>query len=270
MASLPRPPVDFCSPLRAIVPATAIAFLVLLADRKENLNNLLDPRIGDDSNKTLQNLFSMANILTVVTDVLISIVMIVLLQKSKTGFRRSTDVINRLMIFTLSTGLPTMLTALACEILIKTSPETPFFLIFIVTLGRWYTNCLLVNLNARDYINGMADMPSMGLELIPLATLNCCPSEERRRPYNASLVAARNSFALYAASLASASIAAVPIHQILSSHPFFLPSPVWSHETFQINIETRTDIAYDHPDPCIQTPAIVFDPEGKSGLNMSF
>ncbi|KAJ7223148.1 hypothetical protein GGX14DRAFT_427012, partial [Mycena pura] len=63
-----------------------------------------------------------ANSLSAATDVTISIVLVLLLNSSKTGFKRSTDLINRLMVFTFN------------------------------TVGRFYTNSLLVTLNSREYI----------------------------------------------------------------------------------------------------------------------
>ncbi|KAJ3977037.1 hypothetical protein EV361DRAFT_146939 [Lentinula raphanica] len=57
--------------------------------------------------------------------------MIYLLQRSKTGFRNTTDVLNRLL---------------------EGVPGTFIYIFVYVSMGRFYTNCLLVTLNSRDYI----------------------------------------------------------------------------------------------------------------------
>ncbi|KAJ3987981.1 hypothetical protein F5890DRAFT_623292 [Lentinula detonsa] len=62
--------------------------------------------------------------------------MIWLLQRSKTGFKNTTDVLNRLIVFTFNTGVP----------------GTFIYIFVYVSMGRFYTNCLLVTLNSRDYI----------------------------------------------------------------------------------------------------------------------
>ncbi|KIY47166.1 hypothetical protein FISHEDRAFT_73177 [Fistulina hepatica ATCC 64428] len=124
--------------------------------------------------------------------------------------------------FTLLEGLPTAVTTLACEILTKTSPGTFIYSIFSATLGRWYTNCLLVSLNSRDYIRDMGHMPPT-VDSIPLTTSNRFSSGERRRQHN---------------------------------------------ETFQINIETRTDTTYNHSDSYIQAPAVAFTSEGKTAKDI--
>ncbi|KAF7308557.1 hypothetical protein HMN09_00704800 [Mycena chlorophos] len=100
----------------------------------------------------LEKLSIAANSLSAGTDVVISLTLITLLQTSKTGFKRSTDLINRLMIFTFNTGLPTSISALLATICIAAFPSTFLYIFFFLLLGRFYTNSLLVTLNSREYI----------------------------------------------------------------------------------------------------------------------
>ncbi|KAF7341179.1 hypothetical protein MVEN_01852800 [Mycena venus] len=95
--------------------------------------------------------------LTAVTDVAISVSMVILLQASKTGYKRTTDLINRLMIFTFNTGLPPAISAILCNVTIVLWPNTFVFIFFFLILGRLYTNSLLVTLNSRDYIKAASD-----------------------------------------------------------------------------------------------------------------
>ncbi|KAL1733076.1 hypothetical protein EV714DRAFT_246894 [Schizophyllum commune] len=96
----------------------------------------------------IKNINIAINITSAATDVLISISMIFCLQQSKTGFKRSNDVLNRLIVFTFNTGLPTSFTALWCCIAINVWPDTFIYMLtfFLVT------NCLMVTLNSREHI----------------------------------------------------------------------------------------------------------------------
>ncbi|KAJ7176716.1 hypothetical protein C8R46DRAFT_1077119 [Mycena filopes] len=93
------------------------------------------------------------NVLSAVADVTISIVLIILLHSAKTiGFKRTTDLINRLMVFTFNTGLPTSVSALLSAISVAALSNTFLYIFFFLLLGRLYTNSLLVTLNCREYI----------------------------------------------------------------------------------------------------------------------
>jgi len=109
---------------------------------------------------TLQKLAIAFDCLTAAADILISIVLILLLKFSKTGFKKSTDLINRLIIFTFNTGLPTSLSALVCAICVIAFPNTFFYIFFFLLLGRFYTNSLLVTLNSREFIKSVNQQAS--------------------------------------------------------------------------------------------------------------
>ncbi|KAJ7814211.1 hypothetical protein B0H14DRAFT_3878768 [Mycena olivaceomarginata] len=95
--------------------------------------------------------------LTAITDVAISVSMVILLQASKTGYKRTTDMINRLVIFTFNNGLPTAISAILCNVTIILWPNTFLFILFFLLLAHLYTNSLLVTLNSRDYIKAASD-----------------------------------------------------------------------------------------------------------------
>ncbi|KAJ3740638.1 hypothetical protein DFH05DRAFT_435279 [Lentinula detonsa] len=91
-------------------------------------------------------------VLRIVSDLAITFLMIWLLQRSKTGFKNTTDVLNRLIVFTFNTGIPTSLCSIVTLILLEGVPGTFIYIFVYVSMGRFYTNCLLVTLNSRDYI----------------------------------------------------------------------------------------------------------------------
>ncbi|KIY48811.1 hypothetical protein FISHEDRAFT_73274 [Fistulina hepatica ATCC 64428] len=162
-----------------ITAGTWLAYTII-ATRKDYFNQLIELQVAFVvfavvmlHTYILQHLLTVTNTLTAVTDIAISAVMIYLLQISKTGFQRSTDLLNRLIIFTFGTGLPTALSALLSAITANTNPNTLIYALFNAFLGRFYTNCLLVNLNARDYIRGMNNTTLSDVEDIQLSARSC-------------------------------------------------------------------------------------------------
>ncbi|KAJ7442325.1 hypothetical protein FB451DRAFT_1567688 [Mycena latifolia] len=109
---------------------------------------------------TLKTLSITANTLSAVADVTISVVLVILLHSAKTGFKRSTDLINRLMVFTFNTGLPTSICAFVATISIAVFPNTFLYIFFFLLLGRLYTNSILVTLNSREYIKSASENAS--------------------------------------------------------------------------------------------------------------
>ncbi|KIY65517.1 hypothetical protein CYLTODRAFT_492264 [Cylindrobasidium torrendii FP15055 ss-10] len=89
---------------------------------------------------------------TAACDISITVIMIVFLERSKTGFKKSTDMVNRLILFVFNTGMPTTICAILGLALIKGEPTTYLYIFFYLLMGRFYTNSLLIILNSRDYI----------------------------------------------------------------------------------------------------------------------
>ncbi|TRM61451.1 hypothetical protein BD626DRAFT_570671 [Schizophyllum amplum] len=108
----------------------------------------------------LKSLSIAVNITTAVTDVGISLAMIFYLRQARTGFKRSNDLIKRLIMFTFNTGLPTSTVAIFACIAINVWPDTFIYMFFFFLEGRLYTNSLLVTLNSRSYIRNPASETS--------------------------------------------------------------------------------------------------------------
>ncbi|KAE9385092.1 hypothetical protein BT96DRAFT_1026698 [Gymnopus androsaceus JB14] len=100
----------------------------------------------------LKGLSITVNALAAAGDVLIAGILSVLFQTSKTGFRRSQTMLNRLTLFAVSTGALTSLCAVASLISILAAPDTFIYITFFFAMGRLYTNSLLATLNARNAI----------------------------------------------------------------------------------------------------------------------
>jgi len=90
------------------------------------------------------------NVLSAVADVSIAATLIFLLQQSRTGFKSSETVINRLIMFSVNTGLFTSITAIASLITITVWPATFIYITFYLLVPRLYINSLYATLNARN------------------------------------------------------------------------------------------------------------------------
>ncbi|KAG6333887.1 hypothetical protein ID866_5200 [Astraeus odoratus] len=112
----------------------------------------------------LKTLSSAINATTAAADVMIAGCLCFLLQKSRTGFRRSDTMINKLIIFSINTGLLTSILAIASLISISVWPDAFIYIAFYFCLGRMYCNSLLATLNARRIIRGESTDDSMSLQ----------------------------------------------------------------------------------------------------------
>ncbi|KAF5337684.1 hypothetical protein D9757_012731 [Collybiopsis confluens] len=94
------------------------------------------------------------------TDVIIAASLCFFLLRSKTGFRHSDTLINRLVIFIVNTGLATSICAVASLICLVASSDTLLYAPFYFCIGRLYSNSLLATLNARKGIRNGSEESS--------------------------------------------------------------------------------------------------------------
>ncbi|KAF7333193.1 hypothetical protein MVEN_02385100 [Mycena venus] len=113
----------------------------------------------------LRKLAIITNSFTAVTDITISVALIIVLHTVKTGYKKTTDMVNRLMVFTFNTGLPTSICAVLVIICVTAFSETFLYMFFFLLLGRLYTNSILVTLNCREYIKSSQNNFGQDLEL---------------------------------------------------------------------------------------------------------
>ncbi|KAG7097504.1 hypothetical protein E1B28_004846 [Marasmius oreades] len=98
-------------------------------------------------------------------DIAISGVMVFYLHRRKSGIRSSTSMINRMILFSASTGMLTSLFALISLICEFTLPFTFTSILFYLLCGRLYTNSLLITLNGRLYIIEGSTTPQIGFRI---------------------------------------------------------------------------------------------------------
>ncbi|KAH9850316.1 hypothetical protein C2E23DRAFT_836048 [Lenzites betulinus] len=99
------------------------------------------------------------------TDVLLCGSLVVLLAKSRTGTRAANRLLNKLMLYTIHTGLMTSVNAILSMILVLTLPRSSIFVMFYYIGARFYSVSLLGTLNARASLRAQAE--NMGQLSLP-------------------------------------------------------------------------------------------------------
>ncbi|KAJ6529903.1 hypothetical protein DFH09DRAFT_153781 [Mycena vulgaris] len=94
------------------------------------------------------------NALSTGADVIITSTLCFMLQQTRPASLETETMINRLILFTINTGLLTSLCAIASLISLIASPRTLIYASFYFCIGRLYSNSLLASLNARAVIRG--------------------------------------------------------------------------------------------------------------------
>ncbi|KAF8209215.1 hypothetical protein K438DRAFT_1811943 [Mycena galopus ATCC 62051] len=94
------------------------------------------------------------NALSTAADVLITSILCFMLQRTRPASLETETMVNRLILFTINTGLLTSLCAIASLISLILAPRTLIYASFYFCIGRLYSNALLASLNARAVIRG--------------------------------------------------------------------------------------------------------------------
>lgn len=113
----------------------------------------------------LKHLSMAVNAVAAAGDVLITVFLCAFLQRSRTGFHQSDNLINRLMLFSINTGLLTSVCAVMSLISIIVWPDAFIYVAFYFCLGRLYCNSLLATLNVRKTIRHDSSDEPMALSL---------------------------------------------------------------------------------------------------------
>ncbi|KAF9483202.1 hypothetical protein BDN70DRAFT_929377 [Pholiota conissans] len=91
-------------------------------------------------------------IMAATIDIMIAVAMVYLLRVTTPRFTKSKQLVQRMLIVTVSSGSLTAFFATVVMILLAVSPYHLFFCIFDFPLGSLYFNSLLANLNSRSFI----------------------------------------------------------------------------------------------------------------------
>ncbi|KAI0334098.1 hypothetical protein GY45DRAFT_146125 [Cubamyces sp. BRFM 1775] len=115
-------------------------------------------------------------------DVCIAAILCTILQVSKTGFEKSNLLINRLIIFSVNTGLLTSICACMSLITILSLPNTFVYICFFFLIGRLYSNSLMATLNARKGLRDASNVHDTSVSLRDLQ--NGGPSGANMSPFS--------------------------------------------------------------------------------------
>jgi hypothetical protein len=112
------------------------------------------------------------NALSTAADVIIAATLCSLLLNSRTGFKHSDTMINKLILFVVNTGLATSLCAIASLLSLIASPHTLLYAPFYFCIGRFYSNSLLATLNARDSIRNGSEEEASDHRMVSLSHIS--------------------------------------------------------------------------------------------------
>ncbi|KAI0309725.1 hypothetical protein OF83DRAFT_1288483, partial [Amylostereum chailletii] len=112
----------------------------------------------------------------VVTNWIISISLVYYLSRSRTHFKRTDTMINRLIAYTVSTGGLTSIITLINLVSFSVWPNDFYYAFFNFMITPLYSNSLLVTLNTRDHVRDAAfgQTTSAGVQSIPFSRIWRC------------------------------------------------------------------------------------------------
>jgi len=99
---------------------------------------------------SLANLNMSVDALGASCDISISVSLIWLLRRSRPGVAQTDSLVNRLIMFSVNTGLITTVCAFAALVTLAIWPNKYVYVIFFTCVSQLFTNSLLANLNARE------------------------------------------------------------------------------------------------------------------------
>ncbi|TFY60870.1 hypothetical protein EVG20_g7263 [Dentipellis fragilis] len=106
---------------------------------------------------SISNLAIACDAISAYNDIIIALVFAYIMQKQKSGLRRSTNMINKLIIYSLNTGLITAAFGVAALVSTAVRRDTLIFALFFFTGGCLYANSLLAIVNLRNHTRNQGD-----------------------------------------------------------------------------------------------------------------
>ncbi|KAI0749098.1 hypothetical protein C8Q74DRAFT_1374202 [Fomes fomentarius] len=126
------------------------------------------------------------NAFAAAADVIIAANLCTILHYSRTGFRDSNTLIDKLIVFSVNTGLLTSICACMSLITILALPHTFVYITFFFLIGRFYSNSMMATLNCRSPREGSSSEHDTS---IPLRVLH--PSAAAPQDHTASAIGIR-------------------------------------------------------------------------------
>ncbi|KAL5478324.1 hypothetical protein ACEPAI_2508 [Sanghuangporus weigelae] len=105
------------------------------------------------------------NCIMAFTETMLALVLIYLLWKGRSGIKRTDSIVNRLITYTIGSGLVMALCMIAALIAAQSAPDSFIYLVVDESLPKLYFNCLLASLNSRESLRGRLQNGIGGLSL---------------------------------------------------------------------------------------------------------
>ncbi|KIJ37358.1 hypothetical protein M422DRAFT_781718 [Sphaerobolus stellatus SS14] len=102
------------------------------------------------------------------SDVLIASILCYYLHQEKSDYEKTNSLIDRVIRYTVTTGLATSVFAVACLVTYFIRPESFIFVSMHFSLGRMYTNNLIAALNYRHQLRGINNRCNACLESVSI------------------------------------------------------------------------------------------------------
>ncbi|KAF8553137.1 hypothetical protein OG21DRAFT_1485659 [Imleria badia] len=93
----------------------------------------------------------------VIVDIFITITLVIVFSRSRTGFRKTDTILNRFIRGAIQTGLFASIFSLGDLITFTVVPDMNLYVMFAIPIGRIYTNTLLDTLLAREMLKAETD-----------------------------------------------------------------------------------------------------------------
>jgi len=100
-------------------------------------------------------LYSVQLVAAMTCDIIISVSLVYFLDQSRSGFRLTENVVDRLIIYSVNVGLVTSAMAILTFVTFHAFPNGTVFSAFTEIISKFYVNSLLVTLNSRNSIRRM-------------------------------------------------------------------------------------------------------------------
>ncbi|KAL5524130.1 hypothetical protein ACEPAG_8303 [Sanghuangporus baumii] len=132
------------------------------------------------------------NVIVLITDTAIALVLIYLLWSRRSGFKKTESIINRLVAFTIGTGLITSIMAIVAFVAAETLPNSFIYLLIDFCMAKLYYNCMLASLNARSALRGnqYSTAGGMSFHLDDLASSNTSSGSRTRATAGSATITA--------------------------------------------------------------------------------
>ncbi|RDB26984.1 hypothetical protein Hypma_005046 [Hypsizygus marmoreus] len=143
-----------------------------------------DPELTHVHDPLVEGLYSSQLAVAMTCDIAISLALVYFLNQSRSGFRSTENIIDRLILYSVNVGLVTSAISIVTFATFHALPSTTMFTLFTEIISKIYVNSLLVTLNSRNNIKRVLEKhaaeayPLSGTSFSQTRVLVTAPSQE--------------------------------------------------------------------------------------------